>query len=279
MISCDSKKSEVKAFTQKFITSINEKNRLAVYDMYPASKNLSELIPDSLDGTKIKVDIDKKTNTYIVHLNQAEQRIVVKPSHKGILQIDDSYGVLKSDSSEKELALRAGVPVSQLSDRKYAGIMHKDSTFWKILENHFYDVLHGNLSQESGYLSWGKEAGSYYMRFYKIIKNEGNVEVNGDNYNVEFRLAFYSGNGINTTKVVPGVDLAPGESHEFMVNAPEFYVAANNKTLNGDVIIRFKNMSNAEMILKYCTLTGEEYNIYLKALEKVAEEELPSVYE
>jgi len=265
MISCDSKKSEVKSFTQKFITAINEKDRLAVYDMYPACKNFVELIPEALDGTKIKVDADKKTNTYVVRINpKTDQRIIVKPSFKGILQIDDSYGVLKGDSIEKELALRVGVPVKQLSDRKFAEIMHKDSTFWQFLDVRFFDALHGNISHESGYLSLGREAGAYYMRYFKTLRNNGNVVVDGDNYNVEFNLYDSSRNGIHTTKIVPGVDLAPGESHEFMVNAPAFYEAANNNTLHGDVIIRFKNMSKAEMILKYGTLTGEEYGAYKK---------------
>ncbi len=280
MTSCDTKKSEVKSFTQKFITAINEKDRLAVYDMYPACKNFVELIPEALDGTKIKVDADKKTNTYVVRINpETDQRIIVKPSLKGILQIDDSYGVLKGDSLERELALRVGVPVKELSDRKFAAIMHKDSLFWSYLEYIYNDELHGNLSKESCYWSWGREAGVYYMRIFQTIKNKGNVFVSGDNYNVEFKLSDYSRNGINTTKDVPGVDLAPGESHEFMVNAPAFYEAANKKTLHTDIIIRFKKMSKAEMILKYGTLTGEEYNNYLKELEKPVEAELPDDHE
>ncbi len=279
MISCNSKKSEVKAFTKKFISAVNEKDRLTVYDMYPSCKDLAELLPETLDGKKIKVDVDNKTKTYVVSINpEREQRIVVKSSNNGKLQIDDSYGVFKVDSNERELAVRLGVPIKQLSDREYAYVMHKDSAFMQHLGIKFWDELHGNLSQESGYWSWGRDVGGWYMRFYKTIKNKGSVAVSGENYNVEFKLNDYSNNGVSTTKVVPGVDLAPNESHEFMINAPEFYKAANNKTFRGEVIIRFKNMSKAEMLLKYATLMGDEYNNFKNTLILECEE-VPDDYE
>ena len=90
---------------------------------------------------------------------------------------------------------------------------------------------------------------------------------------MEFRLSDYGKSNVSTTKVIPGVDLAPGETFEFMADAPAFYNAAREKTLLMDVVIKFKNMTNQAMMLRYAKLTGEEYQDYLQTLKEIEESE------
>ncbi|MBP5514172.1 MAG: hypothetical protein J6Y04_05310 [Bacteroidaceae bacterium] len=272
MISCDSKKNEIKNLTMQFVSALNEQDRVTVYDMFPSAKSLMELIPEGLDIKKLKITIDDSTGNYIATLNdKTGQRLVFKTDSTGAYKIEDTYGVLNFDSIIREFAIKTGIPIKDISDRKFAELMNEDSMFMSNLTLKHFDELHGNLSKVSGYWNWGHQAGAYYLHIFQTIKNNGDIPVKGEDYNVEFRLADYGANGVSTTKVIPGVDLAPGETIELTTDAPAFYKAANNKTLMADVVIKFKNMSTQALMLKYAKLTGEEYKEYLQTLKEYEE--------
>lgn len=281
MISCDSKKQEIKDLAKKFVTALNEQDRVSVYNLFPAAKSLMELLPESLDAKSFKVALEDSTGNYVAMLNaETQQRLIFKPDSTGTFRIDDTYGVLSFDSISREFAIRTGIPIKDISDRKFAELMNEDSMFMSNLTLKHFDELHGNLSKVSGYWNWGHQAGAYYLHIFQTIKNNGDIPVKGEDYNVEFRLSDYGANGVSTTKVIPGVDLAPGETIELTTDAPAFYKAANNKTLMVDVVIKFKNMSTQALMLKYAKLTGEEYQEYLQylkdlkdAIEKPSSEE------
>ena len=272
MISCDSKKNEIENLTMQFVSALNEQDRVTVYDMFPSAKSLMELIPEGLDIKKLKITIDDSTGNYIATLNdKTGQRLVFKTDSTGAYKIEDTYGVLNFDSIIREFAIKTGIPIKDISDRKFAELMNEDSMFMSNLTLKHFDELHGNLSKVSGYWNWGHQAGAYYLHIFQTIKNNGDIPVKGKDYNVEFRLADYGANGVSTTKVIPGVDLAPGETIELTTDAPAFYKAANNKTLMADVVIKFKNMSTQALMLKYAKLTGEEYKEYLQTLKEYEE--------
>lgn len=269
--SCDSKKSEIKEIAKRFVTALNEQDRITVYEIYPAAKQLMDLLPESIETKGIKVSVDDSTGIYTVILNsERDQRIVFKTDSIGSFKIEDSYGILQFDSISREFAVRAGIPIKQFSDRMFAEIMNEDSLFMSTINLKYFNELHGNLVKETGYWSWGRESGNVYMKVFQTIKNRGNVAIKGDDYNIEFRLSDNL-SGVTTTKVAPGIDLAPGEIYEFVVNAPAFYNAAYRKNMYSDIVIRFKNMSKAAMLLKYAKLTGEEYQEYLKMLKEIEE--------
>lgn len=231
LTSCDSKKSEVKDLTKKFIESINQQDRVTVYDMYPNSKALMELLPEKLDAPSIKVTADDSTGNYVATFNaETGQRLVFKTDSAGAFKITDSYGVLKMDSINREFAIKTGIPLQETSDLKFADLMNEDSLFMSLLTIAHFEELQGNLVRERGYWTWGRNAGGYYLNIFQTITNNGETPVKGEDYNVEFRLADLGGNGIKTTKVVPGVDLAPSETTELMTSATPFYNAANNRT-------------------------------------------------
>lgn len=271
LVSCDSKKSEVKSLAKQFVTALNEKDRPTVYEMYPAAKQLMDFLPENLETSGMKVEVDDSTGVYTVTLNsEREQRIAFIADSLGKFKIKDSYGVLVFDSIGREFAVRAGIPVKQMSDREYADIMNEDSMFMSNLNMKFFDEIHGNLVKQTAYWHYGRESGNWFMRVFQTIKNKGDVTVKGEDYNIEFKLTDTK-DWVSTTKDVPGVDLAPGETHEFMTDAPAFYNAADNKRLMIDIIIRFKNMSMPAMLLKYAKLTGEEYQEYLQTLKELEE--------
>ena len=272
LTSCDSKKSEVKDLTKKFIESINQQDRVTVYDMYPNSKALMGLLPEKLDAPSIKVTADDSTGNYVATFNaETGQRLVFKTDSAGAFKITDSYGVLKMDSINREFAIKTGIPLQETSDLKFADLMNEDSLFMSLLTIAHFEELQGNLVRERGYWTWGRNAGGYYLNIFQTITNNGETPVKGEDYNVEFRLADLGGNGIKTTKVVPGVDLAPSETTELMTSATPFYNAAINRTLQVDVIIKFKNMTTQAMMLKYGKFTGEEYHEYLQTLKEIEE--------
>ena len=277
MISCDSKKSEIKNLTKQFVTALNEQDRITIYDMYPSAKSLMKLIPERLDIKNVKIALDDSTGIYIATLNaETGQRLMFKADSTGVYKIEDTYGVLKFDSINHEFALKTGIPVKSISDREFADLMNEDSMFMGNLTYKYFNEIHGNLSKESCYWNWGRQSGTFYLHIFQTIKNKGDIPVKGEDYNVEFRLSDYGETNVSTTKVVPGVDLAPGEIYEFMTDAPAFYNAAQGKTLLLDVVIKFKNMTNQAMMLKYAKLTGEEYQNYLQTLKKEESENTPS---
>lgn len=271
MLSCDSKKSEIKNLTKQFVTALNEQDRVTVYEMYPASKSLMGLLPEKLEIKGVKVASDGSTGIYTASFNaEKNQQLVFKADSAGLYKIDDSFGVMTFDSITREFAIKAGVPMKTMSDKDFAALMNEDSLFMAHLTHKYFNEIHGNLSMETGYWNWGQQAGVYYMRAIQTIKNRGDVPVKGEDYNVEFRLSDWK-NGITTTKVIPGVDLAPGEITEITTDAPAFYKAAVNKTLYIDVVIKFKNMTTQGMMLKYAKLTGEEYQGFLELQKKDSE--------
>lgn len=277
MISCDSKKSEIKNLTKQFVTALNEQDRITIYDMYPSAKSLMKLIPERLDIKNVKIALDDSTGIYIATLNaETGQRLMFKADSTGVYKIEDTYGVLKFDSINHEFALKTGIPVKSISDREFADLMNEDSMFMGNLTYKYFNEIHGNLSKESCYWNWGRQSGTFYLHIFQTIKNKGDIPVKGEDYNVEFRLSDYGETNVSTTKVVPGVDLAPSEIYEFMTDAPAFYNAAQGKTLLLDVVIKFKNMTNQAMMLKYAKLTGEEYQNYLQTLKKEESENTPS---
>ena len=236
-----------------------------------------KLIPERLDIKNVKIALDDSTGIYIATLNaETGQRLMFKADSTGVYKIEDTYGVLKFDSINHEFALKTGIPVKSISDREFADLMNEDSMFMGNLTYKYFNEIHGNLSKESCYWNWGRQSGTFYLHIFQTIKNKGDIPVKGEDYNVEFRLSDYGETNVSTTKVVPGVDLAPGEIYEFMTDAPAFYNAAQGKTLLLDVVIKFKNMTNQAMMLKYAKLTGEEYQNYLQTLKKEESENTPS---
>ncbi len=278
IVSCDSKKSEIKNQAKQFIAALNEQDRVTVYEMFPAAKSLMELLPESLEAKNIKIALDDSTGNYIATLNEETgQRLIFKADSAGVYKIEDTYGVLGFDSISREFALKTGIPIKSISDREFAELMNEDSLFMSTLTMKHFDEIHGNLSKETGYWNWGYQSGAYYLHVFQTIKNKGDIPVKGEDYNVEFRLADNGTSGVRTTKVIPGVDLAPGEIVEMTTDAPAFFKSAQSKTLMVDVVIKFKNMNTKALMLKYAKLTGEEYNKHLEMLKEFKEtiENLP----
>ena len=271
LASCDEKKSEVKDLAKKFVTALNEQDRLTVYDLYPASKQLLELLPENLETKGMSVEVDDSTGLYTVTFNsELEQRLIFKADSTGTFKIEDSYGVLKFDSISRVFAVKVGIPVKQFTDCEFADIIDENGLFMGSLEYKYFNELHGNLAKETSYWICGRENGKWYARVFQTIKNRGNLPVKGEDYNIEFHISS-SRNGVSTTKDVPGVDLAPGEIHEFMIDEPSFYKDMDDRRLNIEIVIRFKNMTKPAMLLKYAKLTGEEYQNYLKEMEEAEE--------
>ena len=269
LASCDEKKSEVKDLAKKFVTALNEQDRLTVYDLYPASKQLLELLPESLETKGMSVEVDDSTGIYTVTFNsKLEQRLIFKADSTGAFKIEDSYGVLKFDSISREFAVKVGIPVKQFTDCQFADIIDENGLFMGSLEYKYFNELHGNLRKQTSYYAWGYENGKWYARIFQTIKNEGDLPVKGEDYNIEFHI---QGGKISTTKDIPGVDLAPHEIHEFMIDEPTFYNAMNNRSISFENVIRFKNMTKPAMLMKYAKLTGEEYQNYLKEMEEAEE--------
>ena len=271
LTSCDEKKSEVKDLTKKFVKALNDHDRLTVYDMYPASKQLLDLLPENLETKGMSVEVDDSTGLYTVTFNsELEQRLVFKADSTGAFKIEDSYGVLKFDSISRAFAVKVGIPVKQFTDCEFADIMDEYGLFMGNLERKYFNELHGNLTKENCYWHWGRESGRTFARVFQTIKNGGKLPVKGEDYNIEFHISGYH-SGVSTTKDILGVDLAPSEIHEFMIDEPQFYNDMNARSFGIEIVIRFKNMTKPAMLLKYAELTGEEYQNYLKAMEEAEE--------
>lgn len=262
LTSCDQNKGKIEKLTNLFIAAVNGHDKATIYDMFPDIKTLENLsIPDSIPIGDITIKKDETTGGYIASIdNTRSQKILFKSDGANNFKIQDTYCIFEIDSVYNELALKTGVPLKQITDRKVSELFVEDSEYLNFLYEEYSSVINGNLTYESG--TWNAHGGWYpSVNVSQPIRNVGTVPIKADEYTVEFN--FYCPNGTaGSQKIVEvGVDLQPGEAYTFMVYPMSgYYNACMNHDFNWTVSFVYKNRSPLDALLQYAKFSGKEYN-------------------
>ena len=275
--SCDENVKKVEEVTKQFVEGVNTKDKVLIYEMYPNSRNFSNLqFPDTIKVEGLKVEFDETDSVYLAKLNDKQTLVCIIDS-AGI-KISDSYNVLKLDSTCYDLAAKTGFPVKQMSDMTVGKMFSDEGDFMFFLQGKYPSVVFGNLSSTPSYYSWGRNNGSWFMIFESTVTNNSENPVKGEDYFVE--ISYFrgdTGTSLGSTDIEKGVDLAPGESFVYKTNHPAFFqYNPNNGSVGCGVTwridIKFKNASKAVMLSKYGSFTGKEYEEYLNKLKETKNE-------
>lgn len=265
--SCDANKGKVSDLVKQYVQAINEKDKVALNELYPNSKNFSNLTPaDTLTIDDISVEFDEKDSVYIAKIND-KQSFIVKVVGEDDLQIRDSYGVLKLDTASYDLAAKTGAPVKKMSDMANGQMFSDDGSFVTYLAELYPNAANGNLYFSNGRYNW---QGGWFpsVTIEAPITNGGDKEVKGEDYNVEFVfLNGETGERVGT-EVMYGLDIAGGETQVMHISKKELYYYASNRILNWQTTFKFKNASTATMLSRYGSFTGKEYDEFEKASKK-----------
>jgi len=267
---CDSNKGKVEELAYQFVSAVNAKDKVSIYSIFPNAKNISNMtLPESIQTGDFSVE--KNDSNYIVTIaNTRQQKLVFKVIGESQIEMVESYSILDLDSAAMELAIKTGVPMKQIPDLAISKLMDIGGDYIEHLNTLYSDALKGGLIREGG--TWqAQRAYGGNVTVAQPIRNVGDVPIKGSEYNVEF--TFYSPNGTSSArlkKVEEGVDLEPNEATTIYVFPGGGYVeACYEHDFSWTVSFVYKNLSPIGTLLKYVKFTGNEYDDYLKANEKV----------
>lgn len=261
--SCDSNKGKVKELAELFISSYNDGDKAAVYDLFPTIKMYDNLTMNGTIGNDNDISVlkDDSTGNYIVTINkQKQQKLVFAVDSIGDIKIVDTYSVFRLDDIANELALKTGVPVKKFFDIEIAKLMNPESDYINDLKLKNNSSL---LWTNSGAYSWGHNSSGAYVSMDFTVTNLSSQTINGKDY---FLVVTPKDNSTGQTyakKTIDGIDLAPNEVREFKTNEPGLYRIANSRNLGYTVEVKYRTESILTFLLNYGKIEGNEYEDYL----------------
>ena len=279
--SCDSNKGKIEEITNLFISAVNNKDKASFYSIFPEAKNITNMsITDSIAIGKVSVEkID--SFMYVATIANARiQKLVFNAKDEKSIVMIDSYSVLELDSAALELAIQTGVPVKEISDLNISKLMDMEGDYITYLNMLYAESIKGGLVKEDGtYVASRNYGGSVTVN--QSIRNNGDVPIKGNEYNIEFRFYCPNGSAASRKVIEPGVDLEPNEATTITVFPGSGYVnACYNHDFGWEVSVTYKNLSPITTLLKYVKFTGKEYDEFIKnedskKTEKISESNNP----
>lgn len=249
MVSCDANKGKVSDLAEKFVKAVSENDKVIIYELYPAMRNMDVLtfpteLPDDID-----VEFDETDSVYVANLGD-DKSLIVKVYGEDKLQIIDSYKVFKLDSLTYELAAKVGAPVKSKSDM-WNGKYFDDNS-------HFIDWLGSNsskiISTDNGFY-WSNG------RIEERVTNHTKYSFGWDEFSLMYEFKNRKTGEIVGTHTESGPSLAPGESYTVSFRAEGVSYTARKKQLSwggGKVVFKEKNQAHA--YAKYGDFKGDEYD-------------------
>lgn len=258
--SCDKNIGKIEEIAEKFVTSVNNNDKVSIYEINPLCRTYKHMnLPSSLSADDLHVEFNEEDSTYLAKYSD-NQYLVFKVDGEDA-KIIDSYGILSLDSVCYELAAQLGVPVKQKSDLYNAKLFNEDdSRFLNWLKDEYKDAANAYLDVSDGFYSWRGYNSS--LKISGKITNKGSKPVSGDDYVVEYTITKARGKSIKLSHVNGGVDLMPGESSEISFYKDEAYkwAEAGNLTWTSKIVF---TKPIFEVLLKYGKFKGDEYDRFI----------------
>lgn len=253
--SCDANKGKVADMAEKFIKAVSEKDKVTVYQLYPAVRNMDVLtfptaLPDDID-----VEFDETDSVYVANLGD-DKSLIVEVYGEDKLQIIDSYKVFKLDSLTYELAAKVGAPVNSKSDMWNGKYFDDDSHFISWLDSNSSKIV----STDNGSWTWW---GSGRTEISERVTNHSKYNFGWDEFSIQYEFKNTKTGEIIGTHTKTGPSLAPGESQTIEFRKDALYNAARKRQLNWDTKVVFKEKNQAHAYAKYGEFKGDEYDRHI----------------
>lgn len=264
--SCDKNKSQIEEKTKAFAEALKTNDVATIYDIYPDARKVANMeLPNGVQMADIEVEKDDATGNYTATIkNPREQKLVYKVLGEDKYQIVDSYSLFDIDKDFTDLAVKTGIPLKSLSDRKLNELFKEDGEFISYIKGKFVGVTDFNLFAFDGvynrYSSW--------VNIEQNIMNRGKFRVKGTDYDVLFRFTDKNGQCAPSTKTIAGVDLEPGETFTYSFQINGFGPSAYNHALSWEVVFNQKRGDSLKDLLKKAKFNGAEYDDFVKDMAK-----------
>ncbi|MEE0975056.1 MAG: PDZ domain-containing protein [Muribaculaceae bacterium] len=261
LVSCDANKGKVADMAEKFIKAVSEKDKVTVYQLYPALRNMDLLVFPTTLPDDIDVEFDETDSVYVAKLGD-EKSLIVEVYGEDKLQIIDSYKVFKLDSLTYELAAKIGAPVNSKSDMWNGKYFDDDSHFISWLGSNSGKIL----STDQGYYTWW---GSGRTEITQRVTNHSKHTFNWDEYSIQFEFKNRKTGEIVGTHTETGLTLAPGESRTIEFRKDALYQTARKSQLSwkGGVKVVFKEKYQAHAYAKFGEFKGDEYSRHINRVQ------------
>ena len=256
LVSCDANKGKVADMAEKFIKAVSEKDKVTVYQLYPALRNMDLLVFPTTLPDDIDVEFDETDSVYVAKLGD-EKSLIVEVYGEDKLQIIDSYKVFKLDSLTYELAAKVGAPVNSKSDMWNGKYFDDDSHFISWLGSNSGKIL----STDNGYY-WSNG------RIEERVTNHSKHSFGWDEYSIQYEFKNKKTGEIVGTHTVTGSSLAPGESYteSFRKEGLVYYASRKILTWGSGGKIVFKEKYQAHAYAKFGEFKGDEYDRHVNRI-------------
>ncbi len=257
--SCD-KNKEIKQFATDFAAAVQSGNKSEVTKMYPGAA-AADSLNFAFDAEKAQIE-ELEGGGWKVVLGEGKDVIVVKNEDDGTLNIKESHGVFAVSKAQMDFATGTGLVKADMNDAKIAELL-ADTAFVSWVSAEFMKEFNKKFriikvyDNRYDYGSDGSGGGEWFV----TVKNDGNFDVVGSDYNVEI-------NGFKTI-ILNGKDLFSGSEETFKTEyqSATFYMR-NPEFFEGEITPKAKiklNLTTAELLGKYYHPKGNEYEYYLKS--------------
>lgn len=174
------------------------------------------------------------------------------------------YGLFTINEMYADMAVKAGVPMKQLSDLTLNSLLAEDGDFISFIKKKFEGLTDIKLQDFDGV--YNREYS--WVNIEQNIKNVGEYPVKGQNYDVVFNFKDSDGNCAASTKTIAGVDLQPGETFTYNFQLNGYATAAFNHTLSWTVSFNQKGGGSLKDMLKKAKFSGSEYNEFIQKKQR-----------
>lgn len=260
LVSCTQRK--IKHFAEEFATAVANNDTVSIAKMYPDALRADSLSA-ALDAGKTKVE-KQEDGSYRVILGEGRDLVITKNEDDGAFSVKESHGVFAFPKSHVDFAIKTGLVkpdmndatiATQLSDNEFIKWISRECMF--AFEKKFHAI---KITDNCGdYATDRSEGGELFI----TLKNDFDFDIAGRDYKLSVS-ASYRG---NKQFILEGVDIYSGSEATIKSDhlAPDFF------RYDDEYVISYEpeawvemDYSSIEILNKYYTPKGDEYENYLK---------------
>lgn len=247
--SCGTKttpEDEVKSYGKYFVEKLSANQLDSLKASYPDIASADSLVKFESDTVIVAETAPGK---YDITLDKGAT-LKASRAEDGTITVAESRGLFAYPTDKVELAKKTGMWADSLNDKQMSERM-KDDEFFK----HINKTAKSKISR---LLVIGPQPGFNDGGGNQSVTNKSDKTIDGADYSVvkalSYRGNYFSPGGVNYS-TVKGKTLKPGESMKHFMNFAPMGIEYFER-------IKWK-LSDDELIAKYVTFTGKEYQEYL----------------
>ncbi len=251
LVSCT--ESKMKSFAEEFATAVNNKDKATISKFYPDSKVAESM---KIDFVKDSLSVKEVADTFIVSYGKGCCISIVKDK-EGEPFIADSHGLFVYPAERMNFALKTGWVKPEMSDLKIAE-QFTDTVFVNYLSRKNLEQIKSKLivksvKDRSGEYFYDSHYNMMTPAVYTTatIQNNSDYDISGSDYEVYVTYCEPH------NQKFPGKDIKRGETQTFTIKSCA-------QEMTGQALLKFV-ASDAELLLKYFTPKGSEYEDYLNS--------------